>query len=188
MSWRVLACQQSQWKEGRREEEKETTEAKNSCSTSGLHNQLEALAFSVSFNSTPFSLLSLHQAASQPIYSHHPSVKESPVCFLRKLHPLPSQEWRGTSNSCPQCLTCMLQEQNISGVIKSILLHASDQTLEAVEGERHASDPDFLRAASMTLVNPWVVQLGALLGSSQGWISRTYMTEVGLTLKGAGDN
>lgn len=191
MSWRVLACQQSQWKEERREEEKKTTEAKNSHPTLGLHNQWEAPAFflfffyycSVSVNSTPFSF---HQTASQPIYSHHPSVKENPVCFPRKLHPLPSQQRRGASNSSPQYLTCVLQEQTISGVMKSTLLHASDQTLEAVERERRASDPDFLRAASM-MVNPWVARLGALPGSSRGWFSRTHMTEVGLTLKGVGN-
>lgn len=90
--WHVSSHNGKKEEGRRRRAEKETTEAKNSRPTSGLHNQLEALKFyyfffyycSVSVNSTPFSLLSLHHRASQPIYSHHPSVKENPVCFLRK--------------------------------------------------------------------------------------------------------
>lgn len=58
--------------------------------------------------------------------------------------------------------------------------------METEQSEWHASDPQFLRAASLTWVNPWEVPLGTLTYSSRGWISRTYKKEVGFICEGTG--
>lgn len=70
---------------------------------------------SASVKSTPFCLLALHQTAFQPISLRRPCPHErTPVCFLRKVPPHPTQERRCNLKSGLQCPTCLRESLNRS--------------------------------------------------------------------------